>query len=158
MAADGPILLCFDGSEDAAAAIAHAGRVLSHRDAIVLSVWEPISVWAPYDPATVLSAPLERLAASGLELDSIAAELAGETAERGARLAREAGFRTETKVAGGRVWRTVCDVAEELGAEAIVMGSRGLGRVGGVLLGSVSSAVVVHAGRPVLIVPHPRSG
>jgi nucleotide-binding universal stress UspA family protein len=57
-------------------------------------------------------------------------------------------------VAGGKAWRTICDVASEVGAEVIVLGARGLSRVGGMLLGSVSSAVAVHAKRPVLIVLH----
>lgn len=35
------ILLCYDGSEDARAAIEHAGHLLSGQPAIVLTVWEP---------------------------------------------------------------------------------------------------------------------
>ena len=37
------ILICYDGSADARAAIADAGRVLSGHPAIVLTVWEPLS-------------------------------------------------------------------------------------------------------------------
>src|SRR5918994_1464992 len=39
--ADGPLLLCYDGSEDAKHAIEHAGRVLGGRDALVVTVWQP---------------------------------------------------------------------------------------------------------------------
>jgi nucleotide-binding universal stress UspA family protein len=35
-----------------------------------------------------------------------------------------------------------------------VLGARGLGRVESVLLGSVSAAVVIHVGRPTLVIPH----
>lgn len=42
--------------------------------------------------------------------------------------------------------------AERMAADLIVIGSRGLGGVTGVLLGSVSRGVLKHATRPVLIV------
>ena len=54
-----PALLCFDGSRDAAAAIAKAGELLGPRSAVVLSVWEPTRVWEPWDPVTIVSAPLD---------------------------------------------------------------------------------------------------
>jgi nucleotide-binding universal stress UspA family protein len=46
----------------------------------------------------------------------------------------------------------IVQVAEEVGAGLIVMGSRGLGGVRRALLGSVSDSVVRHAPRPVTIV------
>jgi hypothetical protein len=39
--ADGPLLLCYEGSEDAKHAIEHAGRLLGGRDALVVTVWQP---------------------------------------------------------------------------------------------------------------------
>ena len=39
--ADGPLLLCYDGSEDAKHAIEQAGRLLGGRDALVVTVWQP---------------------------------------------------------------------------------------------------------------------
>lgn len=153
-----PVLLCFDGSDDAAAAIAKAGELLAPRDAVVLTVWEPVAVWEPYDPATILEAPVAKLASKALGLDEIADELAHEKVERGVAHARQAGFEARGEVATGKAWRAICDVAAELGAEPIVMGARGLSRVQSVLLGSVSSAVAVHADRPVLVVPAHRDG
>jgi nucleotide-binding universal stress UspA family protein len=149
----GPVLLCFDGSEDAAAAIAAAGRLLSPRRATVLTVWEPLSVWEPYDPATILSAPLGKLASHALGLEEIAKELAEERVARGVELAAAAGLEAQPQTAKGKAWRTICQVAGELDAGIIVLGARGLGRVESALLGSVSSAVVAHAKRPALVVP-----
>lgn len=149
-----PVLLCFDGSADAGAAIAEAGRLLGARLAVVLTVWEPLASWEPYDPATILSAPLSRLASEALGLDEITRELAHERMEDGLTRARDAGFAADGRIARGKAWRVICDVAGELGAEAIVVGARGLSRVRSVLLGSVSSAVLVHARRPVLVIPH----
>ncbi|OQX66453.1 MAG: hypothetical protein B6A08_20395 [Sorangiineae bacterium NIC37A_2] len=47
----------------------------------------------------------------------------------------------------------LCSVGAQLGVDAIVVGSRGLGAFKRVLLGSVSSYVVHHAARPVLVIP-----
>ncbi|MDQ2895144.1 MAG: universal stress protein [Actinomycetota bacterium] len=148
-----PVLLCFDGSEDAAAAIAKAGRVLSARPAVVLAVWEPVRAWAAYDPATIISAPLAKLVSEELGLDALAEDLAREDTERGLVLARDAGFEATSRVACGKAWPKICEVAEELDVELIVVGARGLGRVESALLGGVSAAVVAHAKRPVLVVP-----
>ena len=66
------------------------------------------------------------------------------------------------KAAGGTVAGThlrmgavdleIVALAEELGADLIVMGSRGLGGLRRVLMGSVSDSVVRHAHCPVLVV------
>jgi nucleotide-binding universal stress UspA family protein len=66
------------------------------------------------------------------------------------------------KAAGGAVAGThlrmgavnleIVALAEELGADLIVMGSRGLGGVRRALMGSVSDSVVRHAHCPVLVV------
>jgi nucleotide-binding universal stress UspA family protein len=150
-----PALFCFDGSDNAARAIADAGDVLKVVNAVVLTVWEPLPTWEPYDPATVLTAPVTKLASRALDLEEIAREGAEETTVKGVALATAAGFTAEGRTEGGKAWRTICDVAEEIDAVTIVVGARGLSRVGSVLLGSVSSAVAVHARCPVLVVPHP---
>jgi nucleotide-binding universal stress UspA family protein len=125
---------------------------------VVLTVWEPAATWAHYDPATILSAPLSRLASTALELDPIAREVAGERLERGRERAAAAGFHAESRLEEGKPWRVICQVADDLDAELIVLGARGLGRVESALLGSVSAAVVHHAKRPVLVVPHDAHG
>ena len=121
-------LLSFDGSDDAAAAIAKAGELLGRRPAVVLSVWEPVRTWEPWDPATIVSAPLDRLLSNELDLDQIVAELARDKADQGAALAQAAGFEATARVAGGKTWEAICRAADELNAEAIVIGSRGLRR------------------------------
>ena len=62
-----------------------------------------------------------------------------------------------TEVAGsrprrGRAEEEVVDLAEEVGADLIVMGSRGLGGMSRALVGSVSDSVVRHAHCPVMVV------
>ena len=147
------VLLCFDGSADAANAIAVAGTLLGPREATVLTVWEPVAVWQPYDPAAVLSAGVTRLSSERLGLDEIASEIARATMQRGVELAREAGFSASGELKSGKTWRAICEAAEEVQAAPIVLGARGLSRVQSLLLGSVSSAVAAHANRALLIVP-----
>jgi nucleotide-binding universal stress UspA family protein len=48
----------------------------------------------------------------------------------------------------------IVDLAEDIGAGLIVMGSRGLGGIRRALMGSVSDSVVRHALCPVLVVRH----
>ena len=150
----GPALLCFDGSEDAAAALAAAATLVGSGPAVVLTVWEPFRVWEPYDPATVVSVPLARLASHELRFDEVAQDAARQKNETGVTRARAAGLDATGRVSGGKTWRAICEVADELDARVIVVGARGLGRIESALLGSVSSAVVTHARRPVLVVPH----
>jgi nucleotide-binding universal stress UspA family protein len=120
-------LICFDGSDDAAAAIATAGEILAPSVAVVLTVWEPVASWAPYDPGTIMSAPLSRLASNALDLDEAVRDMARERLERGRELASEAGFQAQGRLEQGKPWRTICHIADELAAAPIVLGARGLG-------------------------------
>jgi nucleotide-binding universal stress UspA family protein len=58
----------------------------------------------------------------------------------------------ETHLREGRADEEIVELAEEIGAGLIVMGSRGYGRLRRALMGSVSDAVVRHAHCPVTIV------
>ncbi len=57
-----------------------------------------------------------------------------------------------TEIIEGDSAEAIIDVAITRGSDVIVMGSRGLGRLAGLLLGSTSQKVVAHAPCPVLIV------
>lgn len=61
-----------------------------------------------------------------------------------------------TVFAEGPPAQAVTEVADELGADLIVAGSRGRSGVAELFLGSVSHHLTHHARRPVLIVPPPR--
>jgi nucleotide-binding universal stress UspA family protein len=145
----GPLLICYDGSEDAKHAIESAGALLAARPALVVTVWQP-------------TASLDSVVWSGMmvgadhfvELDRAAAEAGGRVADEGVRIAQRAGLEAEPLAikASGPVWKTIIEIADRHDAAAIVMGSRGLTGVRSMLLGSVSSAVVHHADRPTLVV------
>jgi nucleotide-binding universal stress UspA family protein len=53
------------------------------------------------------------------------------------------------------IWETIIAVADEVDADLVVTGSRGLGRLRSLLLGSVSDGLLHHCRRPTLVVPSP---
>jgi nucleotide-binding universal stress UspA family protein len=147
----GTILIGYDGSEDADNAIRCAGELLAPRRAIVAHVWDSLA-------ELLLHTDIDRLTGSmkeAAELDADDAREAEGVAGRGAELAEAAGFEAVATVARGvpKAWPTLLALAEQHDAAAVVIGSRGLGRVKSALLGSVSSGVLGHAHLPALIVP-----
>jgi nucleotide-binding universal stress UspA family protein len=153
--ANGPLLLCFDGSDDARRAIKRAGALFAGRRALVLTVWQPI---ADLDGFAWTGATESSVDVVGL--NRAAAEDGARVADEGARLALEAGLNAEPLAveASGSVWHTIVEMADRHDAAAIVMGSRGLTGLRSMLLGSVSSAVVHHAERPTLVIRQPVAG
>ena len=150
--ASGPLLLCYDGSEDARNAIRRAGALFAGRRALVVTVWQPTTV-----PSSLGFAGEAASMLNFVELDRAAAKAGGRLADEGVRIAQQAGLiAAPVAVEGaGSVWKTIVEIADRDDAATIVMGSRGLTGLRAMLLGSVSSAVVHHADRPTLIVPQP---
>ncbi len=136
-----PILLCTDGSEEAMDALA-AGLDLLGRD-------------GGYVLVTVADAPdpdvLTGTGHAGAELSAEEFDLAvGRAHESARRVLTEAEGRiglghVEVRVLGGEPAAAICDLAAELGARAIVLGTRGRGGLKRALLGSVSDYVVRNA-------------
>ena len=146
--ADGPLLLCYDGSEDAKHAIEQAGRLLGGRDALVVTVWQP----TPDLGSSAFDSTFDFA-----EINGALAEQCGRVAGEGVRIAEETGLHAQPAAveATGPVWKTIVDIAHRNNAAAIVMGSRGLTGLRSLLLGSVSRAIVQHADRPTLVVRQP---
>lgn len=69
---------------------------------------------------------------------------------------RRQGYATETVVARGRAADVLLAEADDVSADLIVVGSRGLGVAASALLGSVSATLVDHAVCPVLVARGPR--
>lgn len=68
-----------------------------------------------------------------------------------ARLVRLLDVPAETRVEIGEPGVTICDVATEVGADVVILGSHGHGWLQRVLLGSVSHYVLHHAPCPVVV-------
>ena len=144
---DKPLLLCYDGSENAKRAIREAAALLAPRRALVLTVWQ--------DAAAIPSLAWAGAALPDLEgVFAAARDGAKRMAEEGAGIARATGFEAIAVVseATGPIWAAVQQVAEEHDASAIVVGTRGLSGIKSLLLGSVSSGIVHHALRPTIVI------
>jgi nucleotide-binding universal stress UspA family protein len=146
------IVLGYDGSQDARAAIEHAGSLLGGQEMTVLTVWEPLLELLT---RTSYGSPM---AMAPIDIESIdAANRAGalERAEEGAKLARAVGLDATARsdVRMTTIAEAIIAVADELDAAAIVVGSRGLTGVKSLLLGSVSHGLIQHADRPAIVVP-----
>jgi nucleotide-binding universal stress UspA family protein len=149
------ILLCYDGSPDAQAAVDTAGALMSGEPVTVLTVWEPF-----IDVMTRTGAGLGMMNVGEGTVEAIDAaseQSATERAEEGAVRARRAGLNPQarTRVRAATVADTILSEAGEVDAKAIVLGTRGLTGLKSLLLGSVSHAVLQHADRPVIVVPSP---
>ena len=147
---NGPILFCYDGSDNADRAIEVTAGLLGSRRSVVLDVGPPLT--AAESIATV--SPV----VPGAAFEDLNTADALTRARAGAEHAIAAGFEAEARATiGTPTWEAILDVAEEIDASVIVLGSRGLSGARELLLGSVSHDVAEHAGRPVLIVPPARS-
>jgi nucleotide-binding universal stress UspA family protein len=73
--------------------------------------------------------------------------------ERAQALVDEQGCGAEEELFEGNPAEQIVELARARDAPLIVVGSRGHGAVAGALLGSVSSAIIHRADRPVLVVP-----
>lgn len=147
----GPVLIAYDGSDHAKAAIERAGAVLQHGPAVVATAWTTFEGAAP---AALLALPGDMVREGTQALDDANRETAEELAAEGAELARAAGFDAEPRAVGssGPFFAALIHLADELDAPAIVAGSRGRSALRAAVLGSVSTGLLHHTGRPVLVV------
>jgi nucleotide-binding universal stress UspA family protein len=148
------ILISYDGSVDAKAAVERAGELMPGHPATVLTVWEPfVEVLARTPSGFGLAGGI----VDAEKVDEVSVQAARERADEGVELARQAGLNAQPRTCAQvtTVASAILHEAHELGASAIVMGSRGLTGVKSLLLGSVSHAVIQHADLPVLVVPSP---
>jgi nucleotide-binding universal stress UspA family protein len=150
-----PVVAAFDGSAEAEAALRAAANLFQSRRLVVVTVWEPgmAMMMSPMaDPTGIGYAP-----PTGEEIiavDRVQRDRATDTAEWAAALAREWGADAEGVAVSddADVAETIVGVAERYEADAIVVGSRGLGRMRARMLGSTSEKLLRHADRPVLVV------
>jgi nucleotide-binding universal stress UspA family protein len=149
----GPVLIGYDESDGARAAIALAARLVPGRPAIVVHAWSS-PVQRSFAGSALLAVPLPELNEVARDLDGVFAGEAEDIAGAGAALAREHGVQARpwTVESPPGAWRGLSATAQSSGAALIVVGSRGRGAVGSAILGSVSAGLVHNADVPVLVV------
>jgi nucleotide-binding universal stress UspA family protein len=139
-------LICYDGSKDAERAVDTAATILGPRRAVVLAV-APAMTFAEGMAATSSLVP-------GNAFEDLNRADALWRAEAGAAYARRVGFDAEARATiAPTTWQGIVDVADEIDAAIIVIGSRGLSGLREFARGSVSHDVASHARRAVLMVP-----
>jgi nucleotide-binding universal stress UspA family protein len=148
------ILICYDGSADARAAVDGAGRLMPGSNATVLVVWETLLETLSRHGSLGVGFGIAGAYAQDAT-DNALQKAALDTANDGAQRATAAGLVAQPRVVNRRddVFAEILAAAGDVGADAIVLGTRGLGSVRSLLLGSVSRAVLHHADRPVLVIP-----
>jgi nucleotide-binding universal stress UspA family protein len=138
------ILLATDGSEEAQLAATTAADLAEKTN----SELHVLTVGPDY--------PLYELPEHPADFEDVLRENrreAKELLEQQAKWIEESGGTVkETHLREGRADEEIVEVAEEIGAGLIVLGSRGHGRLTRALMGSVSDSVVRHAHCPVTIV------
>jgi nucleotide-binding universal stress UspA family protein len=146
------ILICFDGSDDAQAAVEHAARLFKGESATILTVWQ---LFTGFAAQSALGFGMSPAIPDVDQIDEASRKAAEETVAQGVELAQGLGLNAEPRVATqhSSTGRAILTEAADVQADAIVMGSRGLGGVKSLLLGSVSHEVIQHADRAVVVVP-----
>jgi nucleotide-binding universal stress UspA family protein len=145
------ILIAYDGSDDAKAAIEQSSKLFPGEPATVLTVWQR------FIDTMVRTGGGINLAIDYDEVDQETEKGAREKAEEGAALAREAGL--DAAAHSAVVETTVADAilaaAAAVEANVVACGSRGYTGVKSLLLGSTSHHILQHADLPVVVVPSP---
>jgi nucleotide-binding universal stress UspA family protein len=148
------VLICYDGSADAQAAIDRAGLLMAGSEATVLVIWE--TVLETITRHGSLGVGLAVLHPYGEDdANPVFEKAAVETGADGVQRAVAAGLIAQPRVVNRTddIATVILAEAADLDADVIVMGTRGLGGVKSLMLGSVSAAVLHHADRSVLVVP-----
>jgi nucleotide-binding universal stress UspA family protein len=145
---DKPVIICYDGSREAADAITFAAGLVPGARAVVITAWKPII-------EELLAGPPESPPISDpVEANERQKRTAATLARDGAKRASAAGLDAEPLVvrATGALWEAIEEAAEELDARLIVCGTSRSG-VKTALPGNLASSLVQHASLPVLVVP-----
>ena len=132
------IVVAVDGSDCAARAVSVAGDLAEAfgGEVVVVHLAETIAAWT-------------------LAMEAETPEEAGDLADRAVRSLKDRGISARGEVHStvrGAVAHRIVELAEAVGADLIVMGSRGLSDITGLLLGSVAHRVLHQARVPVLVV------
>ncbi len=135
------ILLAVDGSEHGLHAAQVAGDLARNMKSKRLRIVVAFDRIPPYLGEPNLQAAIEARMTQAQQILMSAQKAVGDVPAE-----------VHTEVIEGSPAEAILEVAKTRESDVIVMGSRGLGRLSGALLGSTSQKVVSHATCPVLIV------
>ena len=139
------ILVPVDGSAPANRAVAYATTLAAGRDDALITL---VNVQGPEtievsDVSAVISRKADR---------QIAAQRSKTALRKATRICHDAQVKFETRVELGPIAETIDRIARQLDVDQIVIGSRGLGAIRRLVLGSVATKVARLARVPVTLV------
>ena len=139
------IMIAMDGSPESLQAVHHALGLIERglrAEIALVNVQE--------------AASLLELATQDSDAIAAAAVEAGEhLMAEGAALLDAAGVGYSMEVVLGEPGTVLVDMAEQIQADMVMVGARGMGAIESVLVGSVSKALISHCSKPVLVVKLP---
>lgn len=137
------ILLATDGSPSAARATREAVKLAQATGAAlhIVTAWSlPRSAFS-YDPLAVLAT----------EMAEVEQEKAKQALSAAVEVVKRTGLDPQPTLRRGEAGTVICEVASEIGADLVVVGSHGWNPLERLLLGSTSIHVLHHADSPVLV-------
>lgn len=134
------IVVGYDGSECAKAALATAADIAKHYG-------EKLVIAFAYE--------VNRVAGEVGDYHHALEELAKSRLQEGAALVHDSGLEVEAVIMEESPARALVDLAEARDARVIVVGTRGESPLHAALIGSTPQKLVHMSGRPVLVVPQP---
>ena len=131
------LLIAYDGSQSAAAAITAAAELFPGSEAVVAHV--------------------ASVTAAGGSLAQSAGGQATTGAREGVALAEQAGLKASgvpaVTAGGSAVARLIADLADEHDASLVVVGTNGRSRLHSALTGTGATGIIDYSRRPVLVIP-----
>jgi nucleotide-binding universal stress UspA family protein len=154
-----PVVVAYDGSVEAQAAVRTAATLFTGRTVRVVTVWEPNLAQAMMSPDLTGASYIPPDPKNVVLVEDAQRDHATDTANSGAELARSHGATAEPLAVPDEadIAGTIAALADRCDACAVVVGSRGLGGIKSRLLGSTSHGLLEHADRPILVVRAPRA-
>jgi nucleotide-binding universal stress UspA family protein len=152
MAGDGPLLICYDGSDSARAALDAAAELFEGEDAVVACFWQPFAAAAKRFSINILE-----LVQNADGINAREEALARQIAEEGATEARGRGLTAEANAIriDAPIDEAILLHADEIDAAVIVLGARSRSSIRSLILGDIANEVAQRATRAVLLVPSP---
>lgn len=140
------IMIAVDGSSESLQAVREALKLIAR------GLRTEIALVNVQEPASLLE-----LATRDADAIAAAAVQAGENlmSEAAALLDAE-GVGYSMEVVLGEPGSMLLEMAEDLNADMVIMGARGMGALKSAIVGSVSKTVITHCRRPVLVVRSPK--
>lgn len=137
------VLIPVDGSPNSDRAVKHVialSRACQALDILLLNVQEPVDSWEV------------RSFLKPAEIEAMEETKGGDVMQSARALLDDAGVAYVPSVLIGPVADVIARYAREQGCDTIVMGTRGLGAIEGLVLGSVATKVIHLANMPVTLV------